>query len=69
MVRVISDGPTKTKRVICPNCAYELEYTGEDVYSFTDSDGDRFQHIFCPRAECASSNGRISKVQISVKWP
>lgn len=64
MVRVVSEGPTVTKRVTCPNCSYELEYTGEDVVSFTDSDGDTFKHIFCPRENC-----KKKRVQISVRWP
>jgi hypothetical protein len=61
MVKVVSEGPVLTKKVICRNCGYELEFTGEDVHSWTDSDGDLYQRIMCPREKCAK--------QISVKWP
>jgi len=30
-VKVVSEGPTRTKRVVCQKCTFELEYTGLDV--------------------------------------
>lgn len=55
MVTVKSSGPVKTKTVVCSKCAYELEYTGEDIqsqggYSMGDYDVSFF--IFCPRETC-----------------
>jgi RNase P subunit RPR2 len=67
MVRVVSPRPVRTKRVTCPNCAYELEFTGEDVTVSVNSDGDSMQFIRCPRQECRS--GHRGAVAISVRWP
>lgn len=66
-VKVISDGPTGTKRITCPRCTYVLEFTGEDVITHVDSDGDVYRHIVCPRPECAARDKR--PCTISVKWP
>ncbi len=56
MVTVISEKPVKVARVICPNCGYELEYTGVDVNSYqkTDYGGgtDTYYYITCPRPPC-----------------
>lgn len=56
MVKVISEKPIKTKTIVCPNCGYDLEYTGEDVRSHTASDygggSDTYYHIVCPRNSC-----------------
>lgn len=56
MVRVSSDGPVKTKKQVCCKCAYELEYTGEDVKSVTSRDFDGSMgtdyFILCPRPSC-----------------
>ncbi len=56
MVKVISEKPVKTKKVICSKCGYELEYTGEDVTStnHTDYGGgtDTYYWIKCPRESC-----------------
>ena len=56
VVKVISDKPVKTKRQICPKCGYELEYTGEDIESFTsssyDGSSDTNYLIRCPRPTC-----------------
>jgi hypothetical protein len=56
MVTVVSDKPVKTKKVICPNCGFELEYTGVDVTSYekTDYSGDTdtYYYIVCPRPPC-----------------
>lgn len=66
-VKVVSDKPIKSKRTTCPNCAYELEFTGEDVTTVFDFTGDKFQSIVCPRAACRTSHGM--HVPIGVKWP
>lgn len=50
VVKVVSDNPVKTKRVVCSKCAYELEYTGEDI-KVTGSDCDIYS-IVCPRESC-----------------
>lgn len=55
MVTVKSSGPVKTKTVVCTKCAYELEYTGEDIQSrtycsFGDTEVDFY--ITCPRISC-----------------
>ncbi len=65
-VQVISDKPVRTKRATCPTCCYELEFTGEDVLTTFDCDGDRFQTINCPRVECQKRTGGTT---ISVRWP
>lgn len=52
-MKVISDKPVKTEQVVCENCAYLLEYTGEDVCSSgPDSDGDSIYWVVCPRESC-----------------
>ncbi len=56
VVRVISDKPVKTQKVICSNCGYELEYTGEDIHTYTrreiDGGCDTYHTITCPRQTC-----------------
>lgn len=58
-VKVVSDRPIRTKKVICSNCGYELEYTGEDVKSYTKTDygggTDEYHHITCPRIICGET--------------
>ena len=67
-VRVISEKPVRTKRATCPTCCYELEFTGEDVNTMIDCDGDSFQTIVCPRPECQKRNGGNGRSTISVRW-
>ncbi len=67
-VKVVSDAPVKTKRVTCHNCCYELEFTGEDMFSYSDGDGDCYRYIICPRASCKNSFDN-KPTRISVKWP
>lgn len=59
-VKVVSDGPVKTRKLICENCCYELEYTPADVsekYSRDwDGGGDTYYWIVCPRLECNYKN-------------
>lgn len=56
MVKVVSDKPVRTKKVVCSKCGYELEYTGEDVQSHTSTDysgcSDTDYYITCPRSSC-----------------
>ena len=66
-VKVVSEGPVKTKRVTCHHCAYELEFTGEDVTRHTDCDGDSWQTIVCPRETC--KDVVLGRTVINVKWP
>ena len=66
-VRVISDRPIVSKRAVCPNCGYELEFTGEDVLTSSGCDGDQFQGIACPRKECQRMAFRATRVP--VRWP
>lgn len=55
VVKVISEGPVVTRKVVCGKCAYQLEYTLEDVENFTkhDYDGgsDTYYFIVCPRCK------------------
>lgn len=56
-VKVVSSKTVKTKKIICYNCGYELEYTGEDITTSCDSDGDIFRRfITCPRLTCKVQN-------------
>lgn len=53
MVKVISEKPVLTHKVICHYCGYELEYTGQDVKGdYFDEKYKRF--IECPREGCKS---------------
>lgn len=55
MVKVSSEGPVKTLKVVCSKCAYELEYTGEDVESSSVThmgEMDTHWYIVCPREFC-----------------
>lgn len=55
-VKVVSEKPIKTFRIMCGKCHYELEYTPIDVQrsSYTDYGGDSnsWSYIQCPREEC-----------------
>ncbi len=51
-VRVVSEKPVKFQRVTCSKCGYELEYTGEDIITSSDSEGYPKQMIACPRGTC-----------------
>lgn len=59
MVTVKSPKPVKTKTVVCENCGYELEYTGEDVRSYNKTDygggSDTYYYITCPRPSCGKT--------------
>lgn len=67
-VKIVSEAPVRTQRVVCPNCCYELEFTGVDVkYDWHEDTGSR-SWIICPNKECKDSvvPGRLT--HISVKW-
>jgi hypothetical protein len=54
-VRVVSEKPVKTRKVVCSKCGYELEYTGEDVKigsGFCMGERDTWSYIVCPRESC-----------------
>ena len=56
-VRVVSDGPTETKRCVCRHCKYELEYVypaDTRTTSGRDIDGGGYTQwwVKCPRPEC-----------------
>lgn len=55
-MKVVSAGPVKTKKIVCPTCAYELEFTGEDV-TLTYCLDECYQCVVCPRTAC--KQGRI----------
>ena len=59
-VKVVSDKPVVTKRRICSNCGYELEYTPNDVVKRTSTDytgsKDTYLELPCPRKECGHPN-------------
>lgn len=53
-VKIVSQGPVRTKKVVCSRCCYELEYTGVDVKSKTVScldDVETRYFINCPKCE------------------
>lgn len=56
MVKVKSKKPVQPRSIICHNCKYELEFTGEDIKkgSSTDYTGwtDTYHYITCPRPSC-----------------
>lgn len=49
-IKVVSDAPVKTKKVVCTKCAYELEYSGEDLQEHVGD--DVWYTITCPRPSC-----------------
>jgi hypothetical protein len=51
-VKVVSEGPVVTEKITCTKCGYRLEYTGEDITTTTDCDGDAYHTIKCPRVSC-----------------
>jgi hypothetical protein len=60
-VKVISEGPVKTRRHVCDNCGYELEFCNVDLKTHrTDDEGDalerRGRYLVCPRSECNHRN-------------
>ena len=60
-IRIVSDAPVVTKRVICARCGYELEFNDVDTVAHrTDSDGDAIErcgmYLVCPREECKHRN-------------
>lgn len=55
VVKVVSDKPTKPKRVVCSRCTYSLEYTGVDVHEGMNYDygggSDPVYWIVCPHCK------------------
>lgn len=62
MVKIVSDGPKKAKKVICSKCTYKLKYTGVDVHSYSSKDisgcTDTYYYITCPKCQEEVSVGR-----------
>jgi hypothetical protein len=59
-VKVVSEGPVLTRKVVCSKCTYELEYTGEDVKEssgYCMGESETWHYIVCPRC----------KTQVTVK--
>jgi len=60
-IRVISEKPVETKKTVCKNCGYELEFCNVDLVPHrTDSDRDpiepRGMYLVCPRGVCNHRN-------------
>jgi hypothetical protein len=60
-IKVFSDKPVVTRKHICKNCGYELEFNNVDLELHrSDSDGDpceaRGKYLVCPRKECHFRN-------------
>lgn len=59
VVKVISEGPSKTYEIECPHCDYMLQYVKEDVKVYHGSIGDYSDYtsysIKCPRHTCGKS--------------
>jgi len=60
-VKVISDGPVRTRKHVCESCGYELEFCNVDLVDHRiDSDCDpletRGKYLVCPRPECSHRN-------------
>jgi len=52
-VEVISQHPVYTQETTCTKCGYHLRYTGEDVTTVKDYEGDIVnRYIICPRQAC-----------------
>lgn len=62
-VKVVSEGPTVTKKIACPTCTYMLEYSGEDIQYSTDCDGDTNRWIDCPRETCPQERVHVPRWQ------
>ncbi len=57
-VKVVSDKPLKTKKVMCTICCYELEYTGVDVKS--SSGYSMGEHDVSFYIECSNCKNTVS---------
>lgn len=60
-VKVVSERPVTSRRCVCDNCGYELEFNNIDLKCHRiDSDGDavepRGKYLICPRVECGFRN-------------
>lgn len=60
-IKVTSGKPVETRKTICKNCGYELEFCNVDTRAHrSDSDGDaiepRGRYLVCPRKECNFRN-------------
>ncbi len=60
-VKVVSEGPVRTRNHVCDSCGYELEFCNVDLQPHrTDCDGDPIEkvgrYLVCPRPECKFRN-------------
>lgn len=59
MVKVNSEKPVVSRKVVCTRCGYEWEYSGEDVYEGRSTDytgsSDLYYYIVCPRLSCGNN--------------
>lgn len=46
-VKVVSEGPTQPRLVVCDKCTYQLEYTGVDVNQVDGVSGCYYYYITC----------------------
>lgn len=60
-IKVVSEGPVITRKIVCKNCGYELEFNNVDLVDhLTDWEGDpteaRGRYLVCPRMDCRHRN-------------
>jgi len=60
-IKVVSEGPVQTRRHVCENCCFALEFCNVDLVAHrADNDGDpleaRGRYLVCPRTECRHRN-------------
>ena len=51
-IKVVSEGPVKVRRVICPGCNYRLEYGPEDFPPSDVLGSMPYRMLRCPRKGC-----------------
>lgn len=60
-VKVVSEGPVRTRKHVCESCSYELEFCNVDLVNHRiDSESDplerRGKYLVCQRPECGFRN-------------
>ena len=60
-IKVISDKPVVSRKIVCKNCGYELEFNNVDLVDHnTDWEGDAVEpkgkYLVCPRSGCHHRN-------------
>lgn len=69
-IKVVSSSPVRTRKIVCSNCGYELEFTNADrVRHKTDGYHDPIEevgwYIVCPRTQC---RGRTLTDKDNLVW-